>query len=130
MLPSIKQILLVAMGGALGASGRLVVTRLATHVWGERFPWGTLIVNVVGCFALGLLLRLGPQSVSDSTKLLVGVGLLGGLTTFSTFGMDTVSRWEQGEWMLGLVNVAANLLIGLLAVAAGIWMGQVFAAKG
>lgn len=129
MWPSLQQLMLVAVGGALGASTRFVVTKVSTELWGDRFPWGTLIVNVVGCFALGLLMRFGPSWISDQTKLLIGVGVLGGLTTFSTFAMDTVSRWQQQEWLLGWLNISANLAIGLIAVAIGTWVGGAFVAQ-
>lgn len=129
MFPTLQQIVLVALGGGVGAAVRLIVTKASTELWGERFPFGTLIVNGVGCLALGMLMRLGPNWISDSTKLLIGVGVLGGLTTFSTFSMDTLSRWQQQEWLLGWLNVGANLGLGLLAVAFGSWLGGLIVAE-
>ncbi|HRF02590.1 MAG TPA: fluoride efflux transporter CrcB [Pirellulaceae bacterium] len=129
-VPSWSQLLLVGLGGACGAMARYVTTVAATGWWGERFPYGTLIVNVAGCLAIGLLLRLSTGWVGDSTRLMLSVGVLGGLTTFSTFGMDTVSRLQQGAWGTALANVAANLGFGLSAVALGIALGAWLSAEG
>jgi CrcB protein len=117
MIPTLWQFILVGCGGALGATLRLCVNQLTVHFWGERFPWGTLLVNLVGCFCLGFHLRLA-----------VGVGLLGGLTTFSSFGTEVWFRLNAEEWMLAVATLIANLAGGLLLVGLGVglasaWVG-------
>jgi CrcB protein len=124
MIPDWQHLGMVATGGACGAVSRYLVTVVAGEVCGEKFPYGTLLVNVAGCLAIGCLLRLGSGWVSEPLRLLIAVGFLGGLTTFSTFGMDTVSRLQQGEWGLALINVGSNVGLGLGAVALGIVIGS------
>ncbi|MEM6654481.1 MAG: CrcB family protein [Planctomycetota bacterium] len=113
----------IALGGAVGAVGRYLVG-LASRAWlGDQFAYGTLIVNVAGCFALGLLMHGGLVAAARLPILAhpgVTVGFLGALTTFSTFGYETVRLAEQGQWPLALVNIAANVLLGCGAAAAGI----------
>jgi CrcB protein len=128
MIPTLWQFILVGCGGALGATLRLCVNQLTVHFWGERFPWGTLLVNLVGCFCLGFLLRLGAPYVSENLRLAVGVGLLGGLTTFSSFGTEVWFRLNAEEWMLAVATLIANLAGGLLLVGLGVglasaWVG-------
>lgn len=128
MIPTLWQILLVGCGGALGAILRLCVNQLTVHFWGDRFPWGTLLVNLVGCFCLGFLLRLGAPYVSENLRLAVGVGLLGGLTTFSSFGTEVWFRLNAEAWMLAVATLIANLAGGLLLVGLGVglatmWVG-------
>lgn len=128
MYASSMHLILIAIGGAVGAVARVLVTQAATALCGERFPWGTLIVNVVGCLVLGALMKASQEHVGDATRLAIGSGLMGAFTTFSTFGYDTVSRWQQGEMLLAVVNVFANLSIGFTAVLIGMalahwWFG-------
>ncbi len=128
MIPTLWQFILVGCGGALGATLRLCVNQLTVHFWGERFPWGTLLVNLVGCFCLGFLLRLGAPYVSENLRLAVGVGLLGGLTTFSSFGTEVWFRLNAEEWMLAVATLIDNLAGGLLLVGLGVglasaWVG-------
>jgi CrcB protein len=116
----IRQIAIVAAGGAIGAVLRFGLSgwlqRLAPH-----FPLGTLVVNVLGCLAIGVLMTLSEESgkVSVDTRLFIAVGLLGAFTTFSTFGYETFGLLRRGETALALASVAANVLIGLGAVVAG-----------
>jgi len=119
-------LLCVASGGALGAVSRYLLSVGAVRLWGEHFPFGTLLVNVLGCFCLGLL----AESVGDwhpAAKPGIGVGFLGALTTFSTFGVETLKHLEKGEFGVALLNVSANLLVGLLAVWLGVTLGRSFA---
>lgn len=116
----IREIVLVATGGAVGAVARHLSAMLSTAVLGDRFPWGTLFVNVLGCFLLGWLVRSITLSttISDTWKLMLGTGFLGAFTTFSTFGVQTVQLWEKST-VAATMNVASNLLIGIVAVFAG-----------
>ncbi len=116
-----QTILLIAGAGALGALGRYGVSVLATRWWGESFPYGTLIVNVVGCFLLGFVTdwALSVPALTRHFKLAIGTGLLGSFTTFSTFGVETVTLIERGEWGAALTNMGLNLVVGLAFAALG-----------
>ncbi|MGA1201407.1 MAG: fluoride efflux transporter CrcB [Planctomycetota bacterium] len=115
-----QQVLVVGLGGALGAIARFLVTIICQRM-APGFPWATLLVNVVGCFALGLLLAmLEPQEEGWSqARLFIGVGLLGAFTTFSTFGVETLTLIDEGRISLALLSVAGNLSLGLAAVLLG-----------
>jgi len=111
--------LVVALGGAVGAMARYGLAGLVTERFKGAFPLGTLFVNVLGCFCIEFLWVLVEEhrgSMPELWRLFATVGLLGGLTTFSTFGLDTVSLWDVGEEGLAVLSVAANLGIGFGAV--------------
>ena len=117
----------IALGGALGAVGRYGAGILCIRLWGERFGYGTLLVNVLGCFVLGLLMHeswIAAERLSPHAHAGLTVGLLGGLTTFSTFGYQTVRHLELGEPGLAIANVGANLVAGLCAAMAGLALGR------
>ncbi len=120
-----KIALIGAFGGA-GAISRYLVTMLAVYWFGAAFPIGTLIVNVVGCFLLGLLFHIAQTTslISDEWLHGIGVGFLGGLTTFSTFGYETYARLENSLWRVAATNVLLNVALGLLAVWAGISLAR------
>ena len=110
-----KMILAVAAGGAAGSVLRHLVNVLALSWIGPAFPWGTLTVNVVGCFLMGVLVETSALLWSPSPELraFIAVGFLGGLTTFSSFSLDVAVLYERGEMMLTagyiLVSVAASI---------------------
>ncbi len=123
-----REFALVAVGGALGAVSRFGVTVLATRLFGKGFPWGTLAVNVAGCFVMGVvlwfILQFEKTHGGDRSRLTflqhgVAIGFLGGLTTFSTFGADTVSAFNHGRPLVACANVIANVALCLGAVWAG-----------
>ena len=111
MIPTLWQLILVGCGGAVGAMLRLCANQLTVYLWGERFPWGTLIVNLIGCFLLGFVIRLGAPYVSENIRLAIGVGLLGGLTTFSSFSAEIWIRINSEDWPLAIVTLLALSLI-------------------
>lgn len=115
-MPTVVQI---ALGGALGAVARHYVGRAALHQFGTGFPWGVLIVNVVGSFAMGILIVWLAERGLTRYAPLMTVGFLGGFTTFSSFSLDTMLLYERGELGLAalyvVVSVAAS--IGALALA-------------
>jgi CrcB protein len=88
---------------------------------GAAFPWGTLSVNLIGCFLLGFLLEVSRQSgwIPAEFRTIVGIGFLGAFTTFSTFGVETYRAFESGDWLIAALNVLANVVGGLLFVVAG-----------
>ena len=114
-----KELLCVLVGGALGAAIRYLVTEQTVRWFGDHFPYGTLLVNVTGCLILGGLFGWGMDHMSPGIQKLVITGLLGSLTTFSTFGLETYAPLEKGQWMVSMMNVVANLVLGLTAV----WLG-------
>jgi len=119
----VRGILLIALGGAVGAVGRHLANVLAVRIVGAGFPWGTLAVNVVGSFLLGWLLAGEPRATSD-LRLLVGTGALGAFTTWSAFSVETVRLAQQVGPAAALANVAAQLALGLLAAALGLAVGR------
>ncbi len=113
--------LLVMMGGAVGAALRYEAGRLVTMLTAPGFPWATLVVNVVGGFCMGLLAAgLARMSVGEPWRLLLGVGVLGGFTTFSAFSLETVLMIERGQMMLALAYVLASVVGAILALFVGI----------
>jgi CrcB protein len=113
------QILVVGLGGFIGAVARYGITMLVHRCHGGAFPLGTLAVNVTGCLILGFLMPLLERDVYPNTRPFLLAGLLGSFTTFSAFGQETLALLRQGETTHALQNVAANVVIGILAVAAG-----------
>ncbi|MGI2261430.1 fluoride efflux transporter CrcB [Shewanella sp. GXUN23E] len=113
-------ILFVAMGGAIGAVCRYLISIFMIQVFGTGFPFGTLTVNVLGSFIMGVIYALGEVShVSPELKAMIGVGLLGALTTFSTFSNETLLLMQDGEWLKAGLNVVLNLTICLVVVYLG-----------
>ena len=107
-----KMILAVALGGALGASGRYLVAHQALRLLGPNFPWGTLAVNVVGSLAMGILIELLALKVSlaPEVRAFLVTGLLGGFTTFSAFSLDTAILFERHAHGLAAAYVLASLV--------------------
>jgi fluoride exporter len=116
---------LVASGGAIGALGRyhlgLVVTRLVGKETASAFPWATLSVNILGCFAMGLLFGwfIRQGATHESTRLLLGVGVLGGFTTFSSFGLELLVLLQRGALGSAFAYASASVAAGLAAVMIG-----------
>lgn len=118
------KLLLIAVGGAGGALLRYVLSGLAYRLLGETFPWGTLVVNTIGCFLIGLLWGLTERApLPPQANLFIFTGTLGAFTTFSTYGLETVNLLRDGEVVLGLTNILASNVIGF----AGVFLGLVLA---
>jgi CrcB protein len=115
-------LLLVAAGGAVGASMRHLVGLAALRLIGPGFPWGTLGVNIVGSFAMGVLIELLARRVgaSPELRLFVATGILGGFTTFSAFSLDVAVLWERGAHMAAAGYVAASVAGAIAALFAGL----------
>ncbi|MFT4259389.1 MAG: CrcB family protein [Microbacterium sp.] len=107
-----------ALAGGVGAALRYLVDLWVASVVGRRFPWGIFAVNLSGSFALGIVTTALPDQA-----LLLGAGLLGGYTTFSTAMLDTVALWRDGERPASVFNAIGTLVLGLLAAAAGLLLG-------
>jgi CrcB protein len=113
-------VLLVLLGGAVGAPTRYLTDQAVQRLHDTAFPWGTWTVNVVGSFVLGAVAAVGPEWV----QTLVGTGFCGALTTFSTFGYETMRLSEEGETAIAVWNVAGSLAAGLAAAALGWALGS------
>jgi CrcB protein len=116
------QVLLVAAGGAIGSVLRYLVGQWALRLMGPAFPWGTLTVNVVGCFVVGVFAEmiLRKFGASVELRLLLITGFLGGFTTFSSFSLDAISLFERGEAMAGSLYIVASVGLSMGAVIAGL----------
>ena len=116
------KLLLIAGFGAAGALSRYALSGWVYRLAGEGFPFGTLVVNVAGCFLLGLIAHIGQVTdlIAENHRPALTIGFLGAFTTFSTFGYETFRQLEDGLWGAALLNVGANVLIGLIAVGAGL----------
>lgn len=116
----------VAAGGAAGAAMRYLVMIAAAHLWGITFPWGTLTVNVLGSFILGVLVEAMALtwSVSEGVRAFLVVGVLGAFTTFSTFSLDVVTLYEKGEWGFAAAYVLASVILSVLALFAGLALAR------
>ncbi len=122
MEKNLLDILLIAVFGAVGAVGRYTVSGWACRAFGESFPFGTMAVNLIGCFLLGAVAHIGQNTelIPPSYRPAITVGMLGAFTTFSTFGYETLRQLQEGLWQAGLTNIAANVVFGLLLVWIGI----------
>lgn len=115
-------LLVVAVAGGIGAALRYVVDQLLRPAAGARFPVGILVVNVSGSFALGVLTGLGA-AVAPELAAAVGLGLLGGFTTFSTVSVETVLLAQRRRWRDAALNLLGTLALAALAAAAGVVLG-------
>ncbi|MEP1934991.1 MAG: fluoride efflux transporter CrcB [Roseibium sp.] len=118
-----KHLLLVMLGGGLGAGSRHLVSMITLRLFGAGFPVGTLAVNVVGSLAMGLFIGwLVRHEVGNlqTLRYFVATGFLGGFTTFSAFSLDTSVLWERGDTQLALTYVLASVVLSIAGVFAGL----------
>ena len=122
------RLLLIAVFGAAGTLARYGLQGLVQVRVGSTFPWGTLLINLSGCFFLGLIgqMMLNRMMVSSELRVAIAVGFFGGYTTFSSFGWEAAKMLEAGEWLRSLTYVAASMVLGLLLSVAGIRLGNRF----
>lgn len=125
MTLTLNHLLAVAAGGAIGSVLRFGLSNWVQTLAGRGFPYGTLVVNVTGCLAMGFLFILFIDRLSDNTLWRAGllIGVLGGFTTFSSFSIETFNLIEQGEWFRAVGNVLASVLLCLAAT----WIGALMA---
>ena len=114
---------LIAVGSAIGANMRYWLGRwIDNQQWPTALPWGTFVINVSGSFLLGFFAVLFLERLAPARRdlyLILGTGLCGGYTTFSTFEWETYKLVRDGSWPMALVNVAASCIVGFIGVAAG-----------
>jgi CrcB protein len=117
----------IAVGSAIGGMARYFCSGAAAQVFGETFPWGTLIVNVLGSLIIGFVATLtGPDGrlfVSTTVRQFIMLGLCGGFTTFSSFSLQTLNLMNDGQWLYAALNVGASVIVCLLSV----WVGHMAA---
>ena len=120
------KIFLAGIGGFIGSALRYAVTGYFQY-WTKSidFPYGTLAVNLIGCFVIGFLSQLAETRgvFTAESRTLVFIGIVGGFTTFSTFGNETMNLWRDGENLLATANITAHLVLGLGAV----WLSRLIA---
>ena len=114
-------LLLIAIGGALGSVARYLLSMFVLRVTGALFPIGTFVVNLVGCLVFGAIVGAAEQRVplASELRLLLLVGVLGGFTTFSSYAFESFALLRDGQWLAAGVNIAGQVLAGLVAVWAG-----------
>ncbi|GKX34343.1 MAG: putative fluoride ion transporter CrcB [Rhizobiaceae bacterium MnEN-MB40S] len=114
--------LIVALGGAVGASLRHLTSLLTLRWFGPGFPWGTLTVNIVGSFLMGVFIELLARKFDSSQelRLLIATGIMGGFTTFSAFSLDVAVMWERGATLTAAGYVLASVALSILALFAGL----------
>jgi fluoride exporter len=124
---TLSSYLAVMVIGAFGCGARMWMSFFFSDKYGPAFPVGTLVVNVLGCFIIGLFAGVtrtdGGLMVHPIVRQAVMIGFLGGFTTFSSFGLQTIALFNDGEWGLGALNIVLSVLLCLVAV----WIGQVIA---
>lgn len=118
--------LMVGIGGFFGSIARFWMGGLIYARLGTRFPYGTLVVNVSGCFAIGFIMTIltGRPHLSPSWRYLIPIGFIGGYTTFSTFGYETMMSFREGAMLTGSLNILLSVVAGLIAVWLGMLCGR------
>jgi CrcB protein len=113
----------VALGGALGSVSRFWLSGWVAHHWGETFPWGTLLANVTGSFAIGFFATLtapdGRWLVPGTARMFFMAGFCGGYTTFSSFSLQTLNLVQEGEWLPAAGNITGSVLLCLINALKG-----------
>jgi CrcB protein len=118
-------LLLVAVGGAIGAGLRHLTNIGALRLVGPNFPWGTMAINIVGSFAMGLFIAmLMRRGGSNELRLFVATGILGGFTTFSAFSLDFATLWERGATLPAFGYALASVIGAIIALFLGLWLAR------
>jgi CrcB protein len=123
-----NRFLWICLGGAIGTGARYLLSGWALKRLGTAFPYGTLLVNVLGCFLIGALMHLALSAplISPTLRLVLVIGVMGGFTTYSSFNYETIHYIQEGASLLGFLNVlimvAACLAAGFAGLASGRWL--------
>jgi CrcB protein len=128
-MAAMTRFLWICLGGAAGTGARYLLSGWLLRTAGPAFPWGTLAVNVLGSFLLGLIMQVAVATdlLSPTLRLALTTGLMGGFTTYSTFNYETLQYFEQSDWLLGFANVAATVIVCLAAGGVGVVTGRLLA---
>jgi fluoride exporter len=119
--------IMVSLGAIVGANFRYILSRYAAKVLGPVFPYGTLLINILGSFIVGWFMIWTTERVlvDPRWRLLIVVGFCGGFTTFSSYAFESMAYFEQGQWFLMTTNILANNVLCLLAAVAGMALARV-----
>ena len=118
-------LLLVVVGGGIGAGIRHLTSMGALRLAGPNYPWGTMAINIVGSFAMGLFIAiLARRGGSNELRLFVATGILGGFTTFSAFSLDFATLWERGATLPAFVYALASVIGAIIALFLGLWLAR------
>jgi len=118
-------LLLVVIGGGIGAGIRHLTNIGALRLVGPNYPWGTMVINIVGSFAMGLFIAtLMRRGGSNELRLFVATGIFGGFTTFSAFSLDFATLWERGATIPALGYALASVVGAIVALFAGLWLAR------
>ena len=118
-------LLLVVVGGGIGAGIRHLTNIGALRLVGPNYPWGTMAINIVGSFAMGLFIAvLMRRGGSDQLRLFVATGIFGGFTTFSAFSLDFATLWERGATLPALGYALASVIGAIIALFVGLWLAR------
>ena len=122
-----QEVLYLAFAGALGALSRYGLSGFTQRIMGAGFPYGTLIVNVLGCLIIGFVMQVGLTTdvIPRTLRVVITIGFLGAFTTFSSFSWETLRLMEDGAWLAASTNILANVILCLLAVYIGSAIGKV-----
>jgi len=123
----VQELLIISLGAIVGANARYLVSRYAARVLGPVFPYGTLVINIIGSAIVGFFIVWTSERVlvDPRWRLLVVVGFCGAFTTFSSYAFETMAYFEQGQWLLLWTNILTNNLLCLLGALAGMVMARV-----
>jgi CrcB protein len=123
---NLTELAAVVAGAGIGGGLRYAVGGWIAERWGASFPWGTFVVNITGAFLLGLVMALSVERsmIPPAWRLFLGVGILGGYTTFSTLSYESIALMQRGLVAQGALNMFGSALAGLVAVLAGVVVGR------
>lgn len=123
-----QNLIFVGIGGFIGACLRYFVSLSSSKLFGNQLPYGTLIVNILGGILIGLIMEISftTDLISPNVRLFLVTGIMGGLTTFSTFSYETISLFSDVGYYLGTLNIFLNLFLSLLGVLAGKYISNAF----
>lgn len=116
----------ICLGGAIGTGARYLLSGWILRVAGPGFPYGTLAVNAIGSFLLGVLMEvaLSTESFPPMLRLALTTGVMGGFTTYSTFNYETLQLFQEGAWLVGFANLGVTVIACLAAGVLGLWIGR------
>jgi len=122
-----RQLIFLGVAGALGALSRYALGGVVQRLAGTSFPYGTLVINVLGCLVIGYIMQLSLTAdiISSNLRVIITIGFLGAFTTFSTFSYETIKLLEDGAFVSVILNIASNVGLGLLATFFGILLGRI-----
>ncbi len=126
MQVTILGLIAIAVGAVPGALSRYYVTLWCKQAFGNKFPYGTFLINITGCLAMGFFITLisGIKNFSPEVRLMVATGFLGAYTTFSTYGFDTLTLWRSGNSVATLFYWAGSAIFGVIGVLLGVFLAQ------